>query len=514
LVVCSISSGFGEVVIVEEHQEVLPYWFEKADREGVRGATLLHIDGHNDMGEPGPPAHYDTAWPEAPFTKERLFAANDEFIVYAILRGLIDRVVWVQPEYSTKHRGSLGSNSNSFHSVGFVDVGLLKRSAKRGRTKMACSCQFLRPILPRKLSMKPPECEDASGERIDYGECLIVKRVRYEEISPEAARDTGLFASDLMDTRIPDEHAAGEVYPAPLPDPDPPSEEALSSSAGGAGKAKARSGVAAAVILDIDEDYFGTESPATNLHHQGWNERDMALLQSALRRHFCVRDTKAEAWLNRALSASIRGLAPGEGEKVQPPGSLGGAGKEPEGRVLCRGASGSWEDGIEEVTQIARVAISGSATDSGAGMIESLLRYGFCAAAESFAKASMRGRLATTGVPMGVCIGNSVAGEEDGQRVIFHTPTPTELQSRMGEMQGLLGQVRHPIWLTTICRSSRDGYTPRHLQIVIEAGIINAIEANTAPEKLQLVYDPDLFMGHRHHQLDEGTEGGTEGGPA
>ena len=451
-------------MIVEEHQDVLPYWFEKADKEGIRGATLLHIDAHNDMGEPGPPAVWDTAWPRAPFDKQRLFAANDEFIVFAALRGLIDRVVWLRPEYTLKH--SRRRFTGTYHQVGFVDVGLLKKS--RGRKRSACSCQFLRPLLPHRHRMKKPDCENADGDDIKYSDCEMVKRIRYEEITPSAALQTGLFGSDLFETSVAGKSA--EDFPGPEPTP----------------RSK---GTKPAIILDIDEDYFGTENPAGNLKQAGWSKRRAGKLSKAVRRHFCVRDARAEAAVNAALSQAVAAAIKDKDEPVLSLGSQDPA------DVMCKGKS--WEDGVAAVAQVARVAVGGSSSDR-EEMRQSLLQYGFCVQPEAFAKASIAGTLEKRGVPMTLCIGNSSPDEKSGSRVVFHTPTEAELREMAAVVRRLLRQIRYPIWLTTICRSSRDGYTPRSLQVNIEDQIRGMIDKlGERMESTAVTYDPDLYVPAR-----------------
>jgi hypothetical protein len=65
------------VLVVEEHYEAPAMWAAA----GARGATLLHLDSHEDMGEPDEDGELSPA----------------DVIVPARRAGTIDRVLWVRP---------------------------------------------------------------------------------------------------------------------------------------------------------------------------------------------------------------------------------------------------------------------------------------------------------------------------------------------------------------------------------------------------------------------------------
>jgi hypothetical protein len=58
----------------------------------------------------------------------------------------------------------------------------------------------------------------------------------------------------------------------------------------------------------------------------------------------------------------------------------------------------------------------------------------------------------------------------------------------LATLQELLATIKAPIWLTTVCRSTRDGYTPRQLRAKIEAGILGMLAGHAQ-------YDDDLYRG-------------------
>ncbi|KAH8870440.1 UPF0489 C5orf22 [Schistosoma japonicum] len=89
------------VYIVEEHHEVIPYWFAAAKSFQNKKAVLLHIDAHSDMDYPDivdgfPIGHF----PQSNMEMETLMQANDEFIQSAILANLIQSVYIVYPYWT------------------------------------------------------------------------------------------------------------------------------------------------------------------------------------------------------------------------------------------------------------------------------------------------------------------------------------------------------------------------------------------------------------------------------
>ncbi|KAK4470234.1 hypothetical protein MN116_005808 [Schistosoma mekongi] len=101
------------VYIVEEHHEVIPYWFAAAKSFENKKAVLLHIDAHSDMDYPDivdgfPIGHF----PQSNKEMETLMQANDEFIQSAILANLIQSVYIIYPYWtfnaSYAYKSSLG----------------------------------------------------------------------------------------------------------------------------------------------------------------------------------------------------------------------------------------------------------------------------------------------------------------------------------------------------------------------------------------------------------------------
>ncbi|CAI2729705.1 unnamed protein product [Schistosoma spindalis] len=89
------------VYIVEEHHEVIPYWFTAAKSFNNKKAVLLHIDAHSDMDYPElvdefPIGHFPHSYNEM----KTLMQANDEFIQSAIITNLIQTVYIIYPYWT------------------------------------------------------------------------------------------------------------------------------------------------------------------------------------------------------------------------------------------------------------------------------------------------------------------------------------------------------------------------------------------------------------------------------
>jgi hypothetical protein len=88
-----------EVVVCSSHHHVLRHWLRVAEQGGLprSGVTVVHLDGHPDLGVPGNPVAGQ--WPER---AEQLVGAVDiaSFQLAAVRVGLVDRIVWLRPAFA------------------------------------------------------------------------------------------------------------------------------------------------------------------------------------------------------------------------------------------------------------------------------------------------------------------------------------------------------------------------------------------------------------------------------
>ena len=87
-----------EVVVVDSHHNVLPHWIRVSRHLRPGGNVgVLHFDAHPDMSLP--PVDVPTAFP-ALDTGLQDHVTIDSFQLAAFKAGVIDRVVWVRPEWA------------------------------------------------------------------------------------------------------------------------------------------------------------------------------------------------------------------------------------------------------------------------------------------------------------------------------------------------------------------------------------------------------------------------------
>ena len=98
------------VVVVEEHHHALPYWYDAARRaqrtadddsssssdsdSGVGPRLLVHIDTHDDLALPRSGGF--APWTDAAAPANHFITRNDCFILDAVVRGLIDEIIFVR----------------------------------------------------------------------------------------------------------------------------------------------------------------------------------------------------------------------------------------------------------------------------------------------------------------------------------------------------------------------------------------------------------------------------------
>jgi hypothetical protein len=165
--------------VVEEHHEALPYWLEAVEN-GVLQASkvaLIHIDAHPDMALP----YWNTKLPSTdrlprsglpkfgsnvnfkPEDEEvlPLMSGNDVFIVAAVLYGLVDRIVWIYPDWDVKGPRHVPQSENFV--VGKITAGWYHAHGRN----YPCSCRIRRINTRQRKSANKKrlaECEYATAD--------------------------------------------------------------------------------------------------------------------------------------------------------------------------------------------------------------------------------------------------------------------------------------------------------------------------------------------------------------
>jgi len=267
-------------------------------------------------------------------------------------------------------------------------------------------------------------------------------------------------------------------------------------------------GDAGGVIIDIDEDFFGCESPSDQLAGRlgngssGW--KYVELIDGALAAFLCPLTADDESTADRfarrlvrlVMDVCRRRIAT---ERCRPPGLDAVIKSAFVGRpsLFCgstaSGAKAAWVSLAELLAGVPVRVLLG------------MLDVGFCL---NTAPRTHDFRRRPNVGDFAVCYG---ANEPNSTLVYHHTPSPDELDAQLRSFDRLVvellrqteatavgvgGRQRRPL-LVTVSRSVRDGYTPRSLAANIERGILTALRQQRRSGTMTVVYDKDLLGGRR-----------------
>ena len=223
------------------------------------------------------------------------------------------------------------------------------------------------------------------------------------------------------------------------------------------------------LILDIDEDYFGVELPVIGVNATAGHYERVAELTTAVGHVVCnLRTPVDEALVNRMLSHVVKNLletcAP-QRKDASGSCSLRDAIRAVKwARIPPRFSCKDGDDGQADYSKGAWLKFAEALRKLRVVDLRRVLEMGWCTRDPIgvFGRTTVR-----------VCLGMNTLYEND---VILHTPTSREIRERAARLAEILKVVHsiRPPSLVTLCRSSRDGYTPRRMVSEIESAILNA----------------------------------------
>ncbi|XP_056022127.1 UPF0489 protein C5orf22 homolog [Ostrea edulis] len=457
-----ISSLPINVYIIEEHHEAIPYWFESSagNLTEKKGLTLIHIDGHSDMGLP----QYFRKFPYMRWPKNRkeldyYMQANDQFILSAAMSGIFSKVVWVWPRWDQKNHESESREVVQI-SIGWLMVDTAIPKIKR---KTFCLC-YHRVNDIQKTSSGSKKREDVNcrrlptaleneddfpeGVKIDFKTCKSKKTFIYEEIREDLAPD--IF------------RRKGNEY--------------------------RENGV----ILDIDEDFFGCTYASQIMLDAGITEEEFRYINEILGRIFCPNNAKEETATDNILMKVLDDIILSDcfaqdvkGDDCQKKEVsiyekyIQTLNKDNE-NLLCRNTfKQDWNK--KELVLLLQSIMKKSLTQ-----IMAIKHVGFCSTTST-----ARGLDMTKSSEFNICIG---ANTPNRSMIIEHHTNLYEIRQRTMVLEEIFETLKPSLLpsMITLCRSSRDGYVPRELQNLIEGNIIESFKS-LSPTKLN--YDTELLGG-------------------
>lgn len=440
-----------DLVVVEEHHEVLEYWFEAANKGIIpkSGNVLLHIDAHSDMAPPEIVENYPLfRWPKNKVEIKVMMQSNDVFIQAAAMSGLFKKVIWVWPSWDEESHDSDDLNRYFGGGWTFITVNGEKEKAlceceikKDGITKN--ECQYI-----NKTSFSVDENYD--GTEMDPKECTIEGKIKYQEIV--------------------DYNALNKVKSAELV------QEGES------------------LLLDIDQDFFGCVLRGKSLIDAGISWDVVEEIDELLEEVFCPKVIEHEELSNdlmqRILSLIVKKCKKSEKNSkacVTPQDRVYKEFTSDLNKILKLSSSQEIFCEMEKESRESKLSLLIEAfVQLNLQQLKALTNTGFCMQTSHRSYSSPGFQL---------CHG---ANEPNSTMVTVHMPGKNELQLRLNRLRRIIQAKSYPVpQMVTLCRSIRDGYTPVSYFAHIEKHVIESVRKSKAGVNFNIIYDQNLLAGKK-----------------
>lgn len=250
------------VYLVEEHQEVLPYWIESANNRMISksGNTLIHIDANADSNMPlNIPSYPFFRWPRRN-QLEYMTQNADSYIMTAITSDLFNRYVWIWPKWDTKNHNE--TYRLAFAYLGWAKVEEPKKTA--GKVRAFCACISPDKTSPKKCSVYSFINSTRVEKTIPSTYCHLKRTVKLEKIREDVAVEKFKHGGWIRKTE--------------------------------------------SVVLDIDEDFLGYESVLSPLVASGISLMDVVQISKDVQRIICPRAIEEEVDADRLLAKVLSEL--------------------------------------------------------------------------------------------------------------------------------------------------------------------------------------------------------------
>ncbi|CAG5129942.1 unnamed protein product [Candidula unifasciata] len=473
------------LVVVEEHYEVLKYWFQAADLGIIPLSKniLIHIDGHVDGAIP-----FDTdslpvfRYPQSRQEIHNMMQRNDMFIVIAALTGFVNHVIWIWPSWDVdNHDGAEQNHLTLDIEMGYIEITVPE---EMNRHKLdLCACW--RPQESDK-GTKTNKGIEASWEchRRNFSEIEAQDgpRVRREQCK---IHSTGVL--EIMGEAV----AEKELKKVKL------------------------SGQNSGLILDVDEDFFGCWSDMITMEEVGINRKDITLISDIV------------ADLLFSLTAEEEQLADGVYTSLV------------HFVIRLKARSCDTTNGFQSINKdcLTDIEVSNYLIENIPNIImflqnnvgDAVLRFtdpkqvGFYLQSLLLVLNSLSVKQLKVLADLGICFNMSPSSLYFGNNgqfqvcygdnipnntmVTFHLPTEEEIITRTVSLKKILSSLFQRPDLVTVCRSVRDGYTPKQFFNIIESNVLQSIALTYRSVQYENVhFDTSLLGGkigwsHRSNTL-------------
>ncbi|KAK6170038.1 hypothetical protein SNE40_018525 [Patella caerulea] len=447
------------VIVVEEHHEVIPYWFAAAESSliPIDGVTILHVDGHSDTGIPEVRNNFPLfQWPRSLSQLFTLMQKNDVFVVGASLTGLIKRFIWVWPPWDKV-------NHDNPHITAYLEIGSTVKLLPKTGQEVLVLCACVTTLIDKKgcYMMNYTSIYNEDFIPIKKDECSFSQNITgiYEEISEGEAIKL-LKSGNWI--------APGEN-----------------------------------VILDVDEDYYGCESVFTKLYKSGVKDFIADNMAAIINNMFCSYTVAGEIIADNFYNSVIKIVLAAKTEMLN-----------------CRRST---HDLVLKNKCTTYVQLQQNVFNMIPDLAESVKNYKesiLCSDNDQinhiFLQGLLRNMVKLT-IPqlkvlanVGICLSISPRTLDyqpemrlctsynlpNSTTVSFHSPSTKEIEHRTKRLELLFSAKNLTPKFITITRSVRDGYTPREQSFKIESDIMKVIRSSFLGfEKDMVHFDINLLGG-------------------
>ncbi|GFN78485.1 upf0489 protein c5orf22 [Plakobranchus ocellatus] len=483
------------VVIVEEHYEVLQYWFQAAELDLIPKSrnTLVHFDAHPDIDMPDmtrslPWFHY----PKNKKDVKSLMQTNDRFIVSAVQAGLLDHIIWVVPSWDKDRIYTEQVNI-------WFKLGTLMRRVPGDHKQNFCSCWV-------HLSLTKEEKDIIAGRERAWGDNLPSDdhkdwHCQANEFNPLAQEDSG---SEINPAQC-SVRFSGLLQVVDQSE----AKDALASL----NQEDRQDGHKHGILLDIDEAFFGYWSDTFDLTHQGLTSDETDILSGLIEDVFCADTTFDERIADMFHAALLNLLVNIKLQSCEIKGEQFVPSKE---RRKCYTSLEMSNLLIEKIPKMIRFLVevgeaehilcirSKPVADSHVStLLQNLVLY-----LQNFSVQQLR-HLAWLGIcfdvsptsvyfqpprPLKLCQGQIKLNHTS---TFFFHPTETDLEAAPEDLKNLLSSLKDKPSLVTLSRSVRDGSTPKDVFHSIEDKVLDGLKSiyysSIHPESIH--FDSNLLGG-------------------
>lgn len=246
------------------------------------------------------------------------------------------------------------------------------------------------------------------------------------------------------------------------------------------------------VVLDVDEDFYGTEAAGMPLFRAGLSEESVENLTSFIYMTFCptsvLQERAADSFFYHIVSKIMhtKEFCAQSGQtdckldnKAFAKDFVREKNRRGIDKLLCDKKGVSLLTFRKVLAYLRRCTVA---------QLQALRTVGICMFT------SLRTYNASVEYPgMVLCQGGNTPNHT---MVEFHTPSLQEVAARTATLRQVLGALSSTPRLVTVCRSGRDGYTPRHLAGLIETNVLSALkDAFPGVTDSSVFYDSHLLGG-------------------